>query len=189
MFGVQSRQQQALLAMLHSRCMTLHSCTGQLHAGPIKAAATLSPAGAQLAQLPGMLSMAVHSPGPRACRAANNPCLRGQVSSEAECSAAGPWGLTAMIEGIMAREAQASMTQFLDYCAAECNALRFSLPQVPGHAAGRVWQPWAGLASACMPRPLMPQPGEGEGGACCTTGHVSAARRPESALQVVVKRV
>ena len=66
--------------------------------------------------------------------------MRGQVSSEAECSAAGPWGLVATIEGIMAREAQASMTQFLDYCAAECTALRFSLPQVlPWDHFGACW--------------------------------------------------
>ena len=54
-----------------------------------------------------------------------------QVRSEAECSAAGPWGLVSMIEGIMAQEASKSMTRFLEYCAHECTALRFSLPQVP----------------------------------------------------------
>ena len=132
----------------------LHPCTGQMHAGRVQAAAAQSPAGMPLQQLSDMPSTAVHSPGPRACRAASDPCVRGQVSSEAECSAAGPWGLTAMIEGIMAREAQASMTQFLDYCAAECNALRFSLPQVPWLA---VAHPWVGLVLTHMP--VMPEAG------------------------------
>ena len=51
--------------------------------------------------------------------------VHGKVAAEAECSAAGPWGMIGMIEGIMASEATQSISRFLNYCAAECSSIRF----------------------------------------------------------------
>jgi hypothetical protein len=40
-----------------------------------------------------------------------------QVTAVVTCEAAGPWGLITTIEGIMATQAEKSVSGFLDFCA------------------------------------------------------------------------
>ena len=39
-----------------------------------------------------------------------------QVRASVECSAAGPWGLTGVIEGIMVEQSKHSVQGYLDFC-------------------------------------------------------------------------
>lgn len=43
-----------------------------------------------------------------------------QVTAVVTCEAAGPWGLISTIEGIMAQQAEKSVTGFLAFCTARC---------------------------------------------------------------------
>ena len=49
-----------------------------------------------------------------------------QVTALVMCEAAGPWGLISTIEGLMAGQAEKSVSSFLSFCAARCKGEPFA---------------------------------------------------------------